>query len=115
MYGDDPRLSDDYGRIISGEHAERLDRLLAGHTPAFGGTVVVSERYVAPTVIDAVDPDAPIMQEEIFGPILPIVHVNSAEEARAFIRARPSRSQPSSSRTTAGCAEDSSGRPPREH
>ena len=89
MYGADPELSEDYGRIITTGHAERLARLLEGQQPAFGGTVAAERRYADPTVIDGADPESPLMQEEIFGPILPIVHVRSAEEARAFIRRRP--------------------------
>lgn len=89
MYGPDPAASPDYGSIVSERHAQRLEGLLRGQPIAFGGRVSVRERYVAPTVLDGVAPGSRIMQEEIFGPILPIVHVGSAEEARAFIRARP--------------------------
>ncbi|MBS1905866.1 MAG: aldehyde dehydrogenase family protein [Actinobacteria bacterium] len=89
MYGDDPARSPDYGRIVTPRHAERLAELLDGHRPSFGGTVSPADRYVAPTVVDAAEPHSRLMQEEIFGPILPIVHVASAGEARAFIRARP--------------------------
>lgn len=89
MFGDNPCDNDDYGSIVTERHTERLLRLLDGQQPSFGGDVSVADRYVAPTVIDATSPDSAIMQEEIFGPILPIVHVRSADEARAFIRSRP--------------------------
>jgi aldehyde dehydrogenase (NAD+) len=89
LYGADAAASADYGRIVTAGHTERLARMLAGTAPAFGGEVRIDERFVAPTVIDGVSPDSPLMQEEIFGPILPIVHVASAAEARAFIRSRP--------------------------
>ncbi len=89
LYGADAKTSPDYGRIVTARHTERLAGMLADAEPAFGGDVSVADRYVAPTVVDAVAADSPLMQEEIFGPILPIVHVGSAAEARAFIRARP--------------------------
>ncbi|MGX1793052.1 aldehyde dehydrogenase family protein [Microbacterium sp. NPDC055312] len=89
MYGADAAASPDYGRIVTARHTERLARMLADAAPAFGGEVSVEQRYVAPTVVDGVGADSPLMQEEIFGPILPIVHVESAAEARAFIRSRP--------------------------
>lgn len=89
MYGTDPESSEDYGSIITEKHTRRLAALLEGQPVSFGGAVSVPKRFVAPTVIDGASPSSAIMHEEIFGPVLPIVHVHSAEEARAFIRARP--------------------------
>lgn len=89
LYGADAAASADYGRIVTTRHAERLAQMLTDVEPAFGGAVSIEERYVAPTVVDGVSIDSLLMQEEIFGPILPIVHVRSAEEARTFIRSRP--------------------------
>ncbi|GAB2511810.1 aldehyde dehydrogenase (NAD+) [Paramicrobacterium agarici] len=88
FYGDDPSLSGDYGRVVSTRHAERLRTLLDGQTPVIGGRVDVGERYAEPTVINGVDPDSALMSEEIFGPILPIVHVADASDAVRFIAAR---------------------------
>ncbi|WP_167131418.1 aldehyde dehydrogenase family protein [Paramicrobacterium chengjingii] len=88
FYGDDPSLSGDFGRIVSTRHAGRLRDLLDGHDPVIGGRVDATERYVEPTVIDDVDPSSAIMTEEIFGPILPIVHVADAAEAIRFIADR---------------------------
>ncbi len=88
FYGDDPSLSGDYGRIVSTRHAQRLSDLLDGHEPVIGGRIDVDERYVEPTVIDDVDPTSALMAEEIFGPILPIVHVADAGEAIRFIADR---------------------------
>lgn len=89
MYGPDPASSPDYGVIVTAGHVERLARLLEGQPVAFGGAVDVQARHVAPTVIDGADPASPLMREEIFGPILPIVHVASGRAALEFIRARP--------------------------
>lgn len=78
-------------RIVNDRHVTRLQGLLdgAGGTVACGGTVDRSERVVAPTVI--VDPrrDAPIMRDEIFGPLLPVIPVDSVDEAVEFVVDRP--------------------------
>ncbi|MET3510837.1 aldehyde dehydrogenase family protein [Plantibacter flavus] len=87
LYGPDPADSADYGRIISDRHFDRVSGLLDGLEPALGGEVDASERYIAPTVVNGVDASASIMQEEIFGPILPILHVSGLEQAIAHIRA----------------------------
>ena len=91
FYGDDPRVSDDYGRIISDDHFERISGLLhasdAG-TIAVGGTTDAGTRYIAPTVLVDPDPDAEIMQEEIFGPVLPVICVDQADDAVDFVNER---------------------------
>ena len=89
FYGTDPHASDSYGRIVSPRHLDRLQSLLAGGTVAIGGEVVADERYIAPTVLVDVDLDSQVMQEEIFGPILPIIPVDGVDEAITFINARP--------------------------
>ena len=88
FYGADPSTSADYGRIVADRHLDRLEALLAGEDAAFGGTVDRATRYVAPTVVDGVALDSPLMREEIFGPILPIVHVAGLDEAIDVIRSR---------------------------
>ncbi len=89
--GGDQRHSPDYSRIVNEGHHRRLCHLLdtADGTVAIGGEVDADDRYIATTVV--VDPalDAPIMQEEIFGPLLPILSVGSVDEAIGFINARP--------------------------
>ncbi len=86
MFGDDPQQSDSYCRIINQRHFERLSRLLDSGTLAFGGQRDAADRYIAPTVLVDVEPDSAIMQEEIFGPILPIVRADNLEDAIAHIR-----------------------------
>ena len=88
FYGDDPRTSDSYGRIVSARHFERLRGLMAGGTPVIGGEAVAEERYIAPTVLADVDVASQLMNEEIFGPLLPVIPVRSIAEATAFVRAR---------------------------
>ena len=89
FYGRDPKVSVDYGRIANERHYERLTKLLEGQQPVVGGQVDPEQRYIAPTVLNNVSVDAAIMQEEIFGPILPVLGVSDLEEAVAFVNARP--------------------------
>ena len=89
FYGDDPQQSD-YGRIVNEKHFERLTALLDGAgTVAHGGSHDAADRYIAPTVLTDVDLTAPIMQDEIFGPLLPIITYESLDEAIRFVTERP--------------------------
>jgi acyl-CoA reductase-like NAD-dependent aldehyde dehydrogenase len=88
FYGDDPRRSPDYGRIISARHFERLRGLMEAGRVLHGGQMDAAERYIAPTLLEAA-PDSPLMQEEIFGPLLPVLEYGSLDEAIAFVNARP--------------------------
>jgi len=89
FYGDDPAKSPDYGRIINQRHFERLASFLNEGQPYIGGQTNPEERYIAPTIIDGVDWDTPVMQEEIFGPILPVLEYSDLSDAIAKINARP--------------------------
>src|ERR1700730_380687 len=90
FYGEDPQKSPDYGRIVSDGHFNRLTRLLDSGTIFHGGRNDRSESFIEPTVLVNVSPDSPAMQEEIFGPILPILEVSGVEEVIDFVNARPS-------------------------
>jgi aldehyde dehydrogenase (NAD+) len=90
FYGDDPQKSPDYGRIINTHHFDRLAALLASGTVYHGGQHDRDDRFIAPTVLVDVSPESPVMQEEIFGPILPVLEVNSVQEVIDFVNARPS-------------------------
>jgi aldehyde dehydrogenase (NAD+) len=90
FYGEDPQKSPDYGRIVSNGHFDRLMRLIKSGTVAHGGQHDRTDRFIAPTVLVNVSPDSPAMQEEIFGPILPILEVDSVEAVIDFVNARPS-------------------------
>lgn len=92
FYGPDPELSADYARIVNDHHFGRLAALLASGASqvSIGGQADRNTRYMAPTVLTGVRPEAPVMEEEIFGPILPVLGVADMEEAVAFVRARPS-------------------------
>lgn len=80
FYGDDIKQNPDFGRIINQRHFERLQGLMQEGTIVFGGETDAADRYIAPTIIDGVTWDSPIMQEEIFGPLLPVLTFDSLEE-----------------------------------
>ncbi|MER6732180.1 aldehyde dehydrogenase family protein [Streptomyces puniciscabiei] len=88
LFGADPAQSPEYGRIINERHFDRLSGLLGSGRVAVGGHSDRDAKYIAPTVLADVDPKSPVMQEEIFGPILPIVTVSGLDEAIDFINDR---------------------------
>ncbi|MGW0422309.1 aldehyde dehydrogenase family protein [Streptomyces sp. NPDC003015] len=88
LYGSDPADSGEYGRIINERHFDRLTGLLDSGRTVVGGTSDRTSKYIAPTVLADVDPDSPVMGEEIFGPILPIVTVPGLDAAIDFINDR---------------------------
>jgi aldehyde dehydrogenase (NAD+) len=88
LFGSDPADSGEYGRIINERHFDRLTGLLDSGRTVVGGTSDRTTKYIAPTVLADVDPKAPVMQEEIFGPILPIVAVPDLDAAIDFINDR---------------------------
>jgi acyl-CoA reductase-like NAD-dependent aldehyde dehydrogenase len=90
FYGDDPQKSPDYGRIVSDHHFDRLMDLLASGTIYYGGRHDRSDLFIAPTVLMNVSPNSPVMQEEVFGPILPVLEVDNVKEVIDFVNARPS-------------------------
>jgi len=90
FYGENPQQSPDYGRIVSSHHFDRLTQLLTSGKIYHGGQHDRTDRFIAPTVLVNVSPDSPAMQEEIFGPILPVLEVNDVQEVIAFVNARPS-------------------------
>uniref|UniRef100_A0A673ID36 Aldehyde dehydrogenase n=1 Tax=Sinocyclocheilus rhinocerous TaxID=307959 RepID=A0A673ID36_9TELE len=88
FYQKDPKSSPDYCRIINTRHFDRALALMNECTIALGGESDRSKCYIAPTVLKDVLPHFKIMQEEIFGPLLPMVTVNGLSEAINFINAR---------------------------
>lgn len=88
FWGDDPQKSSDYGRVVNARHHARLCKLLPSGEVVVGGQTDVADRYIAPTVLKNVAPDSPVMSEEIFGPILPVLKVKSIDEAIRFVNER---------------------------
>ncbi|MFI5699944.1 aldehyde dehydrogenase family protein [Streptomyces xanthochromogenes] len=88
VFGADPQSSREFGRIVNERHFDRLGSLLDSGRTVTGGHTDRATKYIAPTVLADVDPKAPVMQEEIFGPILPVVTVADLDEAIAFINDR---------------------------
>ncbi|MDL2228023.1 aldehyde dehydrogenase [Bacteroidales bacterium OttesenSCG-928-K03] len=94
MYGENHKESVYFPRIVNDKAMERLTKLLKDGEIIYGGDIDFEERYISPTIIDNVEEDFPIMKEEIFGPILPVLtfenindvleYVNNHEKPLAF-------------------------------
>lgn len=89
FYGKSPMQSKDYGRIVNRAHFDRLVSYLSQGEVVIGGGYDETTLKIEPTVMINVDPESPLMREEIFGPILPIIKVDSFDAAVRFINARP--------------------------
>jgi aldehyde dehydrogenase (NAD+) len=88
MFGSDPQKSMFYPRIVNEQAHERLTGYLKDAKIRFGGHTNKSDRYISPTIIDDVNANDPVMQDEIFGPILPIISFDSIDESIAFVNSR---------------------------
>jgi aldehyde dehydrogenase (NAD+) len=88
FFGENPQQSEDYGRIINERHFLRLTRLMEKGTVLMGGQTDIKELYIAPTLIEGVSVDDPVMQEEIFGPILPVMTYEKLDDAIKFVNSR---------------------------
>ena len=89
FFGENPRNHPDYPRIISKRHFERLVGFLDHGRIIVGGDSDLETRYISPTLIDQVSWDDLIMQEEIFGPILPLLEFDTISEVIQAVNARP--------------------------
>ncbi|MFA5565273.1 MAG: aldehyde dehydrogenase family protein [Acidimicrobiia bacterium] len=92
FFGENPQESPDYGRIINEHHARRLANLIdegGWDHLVIGGQVDIDDRYIAPTVMSGVDLDSAVMADEIFGPILPVIAVDSMDDAIDIVNDRP--------------------------
>jgi len=94
FYGAEPaqrQASPDFARLVNDQHYDRVLALLSSSKDqvVFGGETDAPSRFIGPTLLTGVDPASPVMQEEIFGPLLPILKVPDLEAAVAFVNARP--------------------------
>ncbi|MED5016636.1 aldehyde dehydrogenase [Paenibacillus chibensis] len=89
FYGSDPISNPSYGHIVSDKHFKRLASFLDNGTVACGGQTAPEILAIEPTLLDQVTWDMPVMQEEIFGPILPVLEYDRIQEAVDMINDRP--------------------------
>ncbi len=89
MYGKDILSNNDYGKMINKKHFARVSGLIDPKKVVFGGRTRSESMQIEPTILDKVSPDDAVMQEEIFGPVLPILTVDNVDEAVAFVKDRP--------------------------
>lgn len=89
FYGTDSAAAEGYGRIVNEKQFNRILGYLKDGTIVYGGQYNAADLYIAPTVMVDIAPDAPVMKEEIFGPILPVIPFNTMEEAQAIIAQNP--------------------------
>lgn len=89
QYGEDPLANPSYGKIVNRKHYDRVLGLIDRSRLVHGGEADPETLRIAPAVLDGVTAEDAVMQEEIFGPILPVLTVPSVEEAYAFVKERP--------------------------
>ncbi|MEP1448620.1 MAG: aldehyde dehydrogenase family protein [Paraglaciecola sp.] len=88
FYGADVVNSKDYGRIVSERHCSRIIKYLANQDIVFGGNHDLANKYIEPTLVLDPNADSPLMQEEIFGPILPIITLDNISQAIPYVNER---------------------------
>ncbi|MGC8659774.1 MAG: aldehyde dehydrogenase [Desulfomonilaceae bacterium] len=89
FYGEDPKNSPDYARIVNHGHFERLARLIGHGNVIEGGQTDRDERYISPTILDNVSFEDEIMKAEIFGPILPVIEYSDLAQAVSLVNRLP--------------------------
>lgn len=85
FFGPQPIDNPDYGRIINRKHYDRILKLLDGTTLVCGGDTNEKTLQISPTVVDKISPKSAVMQEEIFGPVLPVLTFNTIHQAAHFV------------------------------
>jgi aldehyde dehydrogenase (NAD+) len=86
FYGENPMTSSDYASIINDRHFERLSSMIKGGKVVFGGKTDAAKKYIAPTLITDIDLDHPLMDDEIFGPILPAFSFSHFNDALRIVK-----------------------------
>ena len=94
FYDDNPRTSDSYGRIVTDKHFDRLSSYLKNARTLnakfeVGGEIDSASKFIEPTIISDLKPEAKLLEDEIFGPILPIVTFNNLDIAITYIKSKP--------------------------
>ena len=88
LLGSNPQESGHFVRVVNDAAFERLTGYFKDGNIVFGGHTDKAERYIEPTVLDNVSPDSPVMQEEIFGPIFPVLTFRNISEVTEFVTSR---------------------------
>lgn len=88
FHGANIKASADYGRMIHAKHYERIVAFLKDGELVVGGATDAADLYIEPTILRNVSPDAPVMKEEIFGPVLPVLTYKNLDEAITFVNDR---------------------------
>ena len=89
FYGDDPSTSVDYSRIINSAHFKRIKGLLNNTSIVSGGSTSEKQLYISPTIVDKVSLNHPLMKEEIFGPVLPVLEFKDIDDAVNIEKSMP--------------------------
>lgn len=89
MFGTQPIENPDYPKMINEKHFKRVCSLMRGERAVIGGFGRLETLQIAPTLLDGITGDSPIMQEEIFGPVLSMITCKSYEQMKAFVLGRP--------------------------
>lgn len=89
QYGEKPLENPDYGKIINEKHFQRVCGLIEKEKTVLGGNSNIETLQIAPTVLDNVTWEDPVMQEEIFGPVLPVLTFDSLEEVYSLLANKP--------------------------
>lgn len=89
MYGKCAFDNEDYGKIVNKKHFNRIMGLIEGQKIYYGGHSNADGLQIEPTILEDVSPESPVMQEEIFGPVLPVITFDKLDEAVDFVRKRP--------------------------
>lgn len=89
MYGEDPQQSPDFARMISEHDAERVAGYIMPEQVVIGGRFDIAARYVEPTVLYPAGWDDPAMQQEVFGPVLPVLRYSDLDALLGVIKRKP--------------------------
>lgn len=87
--GEEPLQNPDYPQMVNQKHYERVMNLLKQENAIVGGYGNLKMLQIAPTVLEPVSPHSPVMQEEIFGPVLPVLTYRSLDEVESYVRSHP--------------------------
>jgi len=89
FYGEDPEKSHDFARLIGPDKVRRISRLIGSEGVMTGGKYDADTCYIAPTILKDVRPDSPVMADEIFGPVLPVLEFSDFDEVYRIIESYP--------------------------